>query len=115
MCSYHEKKPNVLYHGIWALLAFLLNNSLCSLQETVVGNLAIGNSSFLKVIIWFSRILFLSQLQFTISRLGFFPGSRRGSRGGSRGRSGGYHVLHEGCQLSLILSGLGMADVVTIP
>ena len=51
----------------------------------------------------------------TMIRLGFFPGRRRGSRGGFRDRSGGNHVLHIGCQLCLILSGLGMADVVTIP
>ena len=30
-----EKKPNVLYHGIWAVIAFLLNNPLtgCSRQQ----------------------------------------------------------------------------------
>ena len=38
-----------------------------------------------------------------------------GRRGGIRDRSGGYQVVHIGCQLCLILSGLGMADVITIP
>ena len=61
---FHEKKPNVMYHGIWALLAFLLNNALCSLQETVVWNLATGNRSFLKGMIWCIRIFIL--FQFTI-------------------------------------------------
>ena len=28
MFAYHEKKPNVLYHRIWAIIAFLLNNPL---------------------------------------------------------------------------------------
>ena len=28
MFAYHEKKPNVLYHRIWAVIAFLLNNPL---------------------------------------------------------------------------------------
>merc|ERR1712240_253385 len=35
MFAYHEKKPNVLYHRIWAVIAFLLNNPLtgCSRQQ----------------------------------------------------------------------------------
>ena len=28
MFAYYEKKPNVLYHGIWAVIASLLNNVL---------------------------------------------------------------------------------------
>ena len=31
MFAYHEKKPNVLYHRIWAIIAFLLNNPLFGL------------------------------------------------------------------------------------
>ena len=45
----------------------------------------------------------------------FLPGRRCGSGGGIRSRSGSHQVLHIGCQLCLLLSGLGMADMITIP
>ena len=43
------------------------------------------------------------------------PGRRCRSEDGIWSRSGSHQVLHIGCQLCLILSGLGMADMVTIP
>ena len=32
----NEKKPNVLYHGIWAVIASLLNNPLTGCQNQVI-------------------------------------------------------------------------------
>ena len=48
MFAYHEKKPNVLYHRIWAITAFLLNNLLYCLQGTGVVNWVVGNSHHLR-------------------------------------------------------------------
>merc|ERR1712240_81255 len=36
MFAYYEKKPNVLYHGIWAVIASLLNNPLTGCQNQVI-------------------------------------------------------------------------------
>ena len=47
MFAYHEKKPNVLYHRIWAITAFLLNNPLYCLWGTGVVNWVVGNRQHL--------------------------------------------------------------------
>ena len=48
MFAYHEKKPNVLYHRIWAITAFLLNNPLYCLWGTGVVNWVVGNRQHLR-------------------------------------------------------------------
>ena len=48
MFAYYEKKPYVLYHRIWAITAFLLNNPLYCLQGTGVVNWVVGNRQHLR-------------------------------------------------------------------
>ena len=49
MFASYEKKPNVLYHRIWAITAFLLNNPLYILWGTGVVNWVVENRQHLRV------------------------------------------------------------------
>ena len=63
----------------------------------------------------FFFLLFSDYIKNYISSLLSLPGRRCRSGGGIWSRSGSHQVLHIGCQLCLVLSGLGMADMITIP